>query len=152
MRTILVKPELRWMINRDFADVLRIEKEAFGKHAWTHQEFLEAAASRAVVCYVALIDGKVVGYLIRENEENRFNIINFAVDPKFRRQGVGTCLLDNVKQKLNAQRRSEIVLQVREKNLAAQLFFKNAGFLAKSVVKACYEDCDEDAYLMSYTL
>ena len=38
--------------------------------------------------------------------------------------------------KLSSQRRSRIVLEVRETNLAAQLFFRENGFRAVSVLRA----------------
>ena len=52
--------------------------------------------------------------------------------------------------KLSSQRRSRVVLEVRETNLAAQLFFRENGFRAVSVLRAYYEDTPEDAYLMQY--
>ena len=39
---------------------------------------------------------------------------------------------------------------VRETNLSAQLFFRNVGFRATTVLKDFYDDTTEDAYLMSY--
>ena len=52
--------------------------------------------------------------------------------------------------KLSPQRRTKILLEVRETNLAAQLFFRNVGFRATSVLRDFYDDTTEDAYLMSY--
>ena len=54
--------------------------------------------------------------------------------------------------KLSQQRRREIVLEVRETNLSAQLFFANAGFRALSVLRNHYDDTLEDAYYMRYSL
>ena len=42
------------------------------------------------------------------------------------------------------------MLEVRETNLDAQLFFKQIGFRAVSVLRDFYDDSDEDAYLMQY--
>ena len=39
---------------------------------------------------------------------------------------------------------------MRETNLSAQLFFKQAGFYATTVLRAYYEDSPEDAYVMQY--
>jgi ribosomal-protein-alanine N-acetyltransferase len=44
------------------------------------------------------------------------------------------------------------VLEVRETNLPAQLFFRSLGFRATSVLKDFYRDSTEDAYLMQYVL
>jgi ribosomal-protein-alanine N-acetyltransferase len=52
--------------------------------------------------------------------------------------------------KLSSQRRARITLEVRETNLAAQLFFKQSGFRATNVLRAFYEDSPEDAYLMQF--
>ena len=48
------------------------------------------------------------------------------------------------------QRRTRIQLEVRETTLAAQLFFKNLGFRAISLLREFYEDSPEDAYLMQF--
>ena len=50
--------------------------------------------------------------------------------------------------KLSHQRRNRIMLEVRETNLAAQLFFRSLGFRATSVLRDFYDDSVEDAYLM----
>ena len=42
------------------------------------------------------------------------------------------------------------MLEVRETNLPAQLFFRAHGFRAVSVLRDFYEDTAEDAYLMQY--
>jgi ribosomal-protein-alanine N-acetyltransferase len=42
------------------------------------------------------------------------------------------------------------MLEVRETNLAAQLFFKSMGFKAITVLHEFYEDTPEDAYLMQF--
>ena len=52
--------------------------------------------------------------------------------------------------KLSQQRRNRIVLEIRETNLAAQMFFKNLGFKAVSVLRDYYDDTVEDAYVMQY--
>ena len=52
--------------------------------------------------------------------------------------------------KLSNQRRTRIVLEVRETNLAAQVFFRSMGFRAVSVLRDFYDDTTEDAYLMQY--
>ena len=43
-----------------------------------------------------------------------------------------------------------MTLEVRETNLAAQLFFRTQGFRAVSVLRSYYDDTPEDAYVMSY--
>ncbi|MCA9081140.1 MAG: ribosomal-protein-alanine N-acetyltransferase RimI, partial [Planctomycetaceae bacterium] len=48
--------------------------------------------------------------------------------------------------------RNEILLEVRERNLDAQLFFRNQGFRAISVLRCHYDDTEEDAYILRYRM
>ena len=51
---------------------------------------------------------------------------------------------------VRSNRRNRIVLEVRETNLSAQLFFRQLGFRATGVLKGFYEDTPEDAFLMQF--
>jgi len=82
--------------------------------------------------------------------KNRIQVLNFAACPEYRRRGVGTQMMAKLIGKLSAQRRNRIALEVRETNLPAQLFFRQCGFRAVSVLRGFYEDTPEDAYLMQY--
>jgi ribosomal-protein-alanine N-acetyltransferase len=99
---------------------------------------------------VAEHDERVVGFMIYELHKNRLHILNFAVHSDFRRRGVATGMIRKLVGKLSPQRRNRILLEIRETNLAAQLFFREAGFRAISVLREFYEDSPEDAYLMQY--
>jgi ribosomal-protein-alanine N-acetyltransferase len=68
-----------------------------------------------------------------------------------RRRGIGRQMIDKLLGKLSSQRRTRITLEVRETNLAAQLFFRQNGFKATSVLHDFYDDSPEDAYLMQYS-
>jgi ribosomal-protein-alanine N-acetyltransferase len=61
-------------------------------------------------------------------------------------------MMDKLVAKLSPERRDKIVLEVRERNLPAQLFFRSLGYRATSVLKDFYQDTTEDAYLMQYVL
>ena len=80
------------------------------------------------------------------------NILNFAVGEEARRSQVGTQMVQKLVDKLSQQRRNEIILEVRETNLSAQLFFSNHGFRAISILRGHYDDTTEDAYVMRYRL
>ncbi len=99
---------------------------------------------------VAEIDDTIVGYMIYELHQNRLHILNFAVHPNHRHQGVGRSMVEKLVGKLSPDRRNRIMLEVRETNLDAQLFFKAMEFRAVKVVRDFYEDTTEDAYVMQY--
>ena len=76
--------------------------------------------------------------------------MNFAVNPEYRRKNVGNQMVNKLVNKLSHQRRNRILLEVRETNLSAQMFFAKAGFRAVSVLRDFYDDTTEDAYLMEH--
>lgn len=140
---------IRWMIRRDMAEVQTIERENF-EFPWCERDFIRCLRTRNCVGMVAEFGERVVGFFIYELHKTRVHVLNFAVDPEFRRLGVGRQMVAKLVAKLGAERRVRITLEVRETNLAAQLFFRSAGFRAVSVLRAYYEDSPEDAYLMQY--
>jgi ribosomal-protein-alanine N-acetyltransferase len=143
------KVHIRWMIRRDMQEVLAIENGSF-EFPWHEEDFLRCLRQRNCIGMVADQDDRVVGFMIYELHKSRLHILNFAVSAQARRQGVGSQMVEKLVGKLSSQRRSRILLEVRETNLAAQLFFRENGFRALSVLRDFYEDTPEDAYLMQY--
>jgi len=92
----------------------------------------------------------VVGFMIYELHKTRLHVLNFAVNPELRRRGIGRQMIDKLIGKLSSQRRTRISLEVRETNLAAQVFFRSSGFKATNVLHDFYDDSPEDAYLMQF--
>ncbi|MGH7199805.1 MAG: ribosomal protein S18-alanine N-acetyltransferase [Planctomycetaceae bacterium] len=132
-------------------EVLDIERHSF-EHAWTEEDFLSCLRQRNCIGMVAEHNHEIVGFMIYELHKSRLRILNFAVAPPLRRRGVGLQMVQRLVDKLSQQRRSEIVLEVRETNLDAQLFFQSQGFRAVRVLRGHYDDTEEDAYVMHYLL
>ena len=144
-----VKIHIRWMIRRDMAEVIAIETESF-EFPWSEDDFVRCLRQRNCIGMVAEMDDQVVGFMIYELHKNRLHILNFAVADRYRRLGIGTQMVSKLAGKLSDQRRNRILLEIRETNLPAQLFFRHSGFRAVSVLKEFYEDTPEDAYLMQF--
>lgn len=144
-----ISVHIRWMIRRDMPEVLDIETCNF-EFPWSEEDFIKCLRQRNCIGMVAEHDEQVVGFMIYELHKNRLHILNFAVHPDFARRGVGAQMVDKLIGKLSNQRRNRILLEVRETNLAAQLFFRSLGFRAISVLRDYYDDTTEDAYLMQY--
>jgi ribosomal-protein-alanine N-acetyltransferase len=144
-----VRVHIRWMIRRDMAEVLDIERVSF-EFPWFEEDFIRCLRQRNCIGMVAEHGERVVGFMIYELHKTRLHILNFAVAPEFRRRGVGRQMIEKLVGKLSSQRRTRITLEVRETNLPAQLFFKSALFRAVTVLRAYYEDSPEDAYLMQF--
>lgn len=141
--------QIRWMIRRDMAEVLEIESEGF-EFPWCEDDFIRCLRQRNCIGMVAELDDCVVGFMIYELHKTRLHLLNFAVAKTLRRKDVGAQMLAKLIAKLSTQRRTRILLEVRETNLAAQLFFRQMNFRAVSVLRDFYEDTTEDAYLMQY--
>jgi ribosomal-protein-alanine N-acetyltransferase len=140
---------IRWMIRRDMPEVLAIEQAAF-EFPWSEDDFIRCLRQRNCIGMVAEHNERVVGFMIYELHKNRLHILNFSVHDQFRRRGVGTQMIRKLISKLAPQRRNRIMLEIRETNLGAQLFFRDLGFRAISLLRDFYEDTIEDAYLMQY--
>lgn len=139
--------QIRWMIRRDMPEVLEIERQSF-EFAWSEEDFLCCLRQRNCIGMVAERQERIAGFMIYELLKSQLHVLNFAVSPWARRQGVGAQMIEKLVNKLSQQRRQEICLEVRETNLAAQLFFRNQGLQAHSVLRGHYEDTEEDAYVM----
>ena len=151
MNVIEMETHIRWMIRRDMPEVLNIEAQSF-EFPWSEDDFIRCLRQRNCIGMVAECDEQVVGFMIYELNRNVLHVLNFAVRSDFRRRGLGTQMLDKLVGKLSQQRRTRIDLEVRESNLAAQLFFRRSGFRAITVLRDFYEDTTESAYVMSYAL
>ncbi len=144
-----INVHIRWMIRRDMAEVLEIEQNSF-EFPWSEEDFIRCLRQRNCIGMVAEYDERVVGFMIYELHKNQLHVLNFAVRPDARRRGVGVQMVNKLVGKLSQQRRNRIVLEIRETNLAAQLFFRNLDFRAVSVLRDYYDDTVEDAYVMQY--
>jgi ribosomal-protein-alanine N-acetyltransferase len=139
------------MIRRDMPEVLQTEQQSF-EQPWSEEDFLRCLRQRNCIGMVAEQGEKVVGFMVYELHKTKLHILNFAVFPGFRRKAIGAQMVAKLISKLSSHRRTRITLEIRETNLAAQLFFRTQGFLATRVLRNYYEDTGEDAYLMEYRL
>ncbi len=136
---------IRWMIRRDLPAVLNIEERCF-EYPWGEEDFIKTLRQRNCIGMVAERGDQVVGFMIYEIHKFRLHLISMAVDPGYSRQGIGRTMVEKLISKMSYQGRNRVMLEVRETNLPAQLFFKSMGFQAVGILNHFYDDCDEDAY------
>lgn len=144
-----INVHIRWMIRRDMTEVLDIEQASF-EFPWLEEDFLRCLRQRNCIGMVAEYDERVVGFMVYELHKDQLHVLNFSVRPDVRRRGIGEQMVNKLVGKLSRKGRNRIVLEIRETNLAAQMFFKNLGFKAVSVLRDYYDDTVEDAYVMQY--
>jgi len=144
-----INVHIRWMIRRDMPEVLGIENSSF-EFSWSEDDFIRCLRQRNCIGMVAEYDERVVGFMIYELHKDQLHVLNFAVRPDIRRRAVGRQMVEKLIGKLSQQRRTRVLLEIRETNLAAQVFFRNLGFMATTVLRDYYDDTTEDAYVMQY--
>lgn len=140
---------IRWLIRRDMPAVLAIETACF-EYPWTEDDFMRCLRNSNCIGMVAELDGDVDGFMIYELDRRSLHLLNFAVAPRRQRQSIGQLMIAKLKDKLNHQRRTRIIAEVRESNLDAQLFFRAMRFTATAVLSNYYPDCEEDAYQFAH--
>lgn len=144
-----LRVHIRSMMRRDMPEILDIESASF-EFPWSEEDFVRCLRQRNCIRMVAEHGDRVVGFMIYELHKTRLHILNFAVHPDFRGQRIGLRMVNKLVSKLSHQRRTRILLEVRERNLPTQMFFRSLKFRAISVLHDFYEDTVEDAYLMEY--
>ncbi len=97
---------------------------------------------------VAQENNRVVGYIIfwiRFEDEG--HIISIAVDRSYRRQDVGSKLVETSLEIFKKFKVKRIKLEVRVGNKGARKFYSKMGFKEEKIVEEYYEDL-EDAVIM----
>src|SRR4051812_49102587 len=127
LKQTLPQLHIRWMIRRDVPFVLDIETRCFRDAVWTEEDFLKVLRQRNVIGLVAEIPGRdeIAGFMLYELHPKYMWVQNFAVHPSCHRRGVGRQMVQKLVGKTSMHRRTSIRADVRETNLAAQLFFRS---------------------------
>lgn len=147
--TTLPAIHIRWMIRRDISSVLRIERQSFDA-PWDEDDFLRCLRRRNCIGMVVEQEECIVGSMMYELEKSHLHLLNFAVAPEVRLSYVGSQMVGKLISKLHTHRRPSVVLEVAERNLAGQLFFRANGFRATRVLHGWYAESGEHAYRMEY--
>ena len=143
---------IRWLIRRDLDRVLAIERASFAA-PWNIGDFYAVLKHRTVAGIVAeaAMSGLVVGYAVFDLRPDRIELINLAVAPDYRLRWIGKQLVRRLSDRLRG-RRNLIRARVSERNLGAQLFFRDQGFVATGIEREPYGEPDHDAYVMDFTI
>lgn len=147
-----MKIKLAPMTEDDIDEILEIEKLSFPS-PWSRRLFLDELANPNSHIVLARDDtDTILGFACFWIVADETHILNIAVHPKFRRQGVAKRLLTHVLEFAKDKGISYFALEVRNRNVAAIEFYKGFGFKAVGVRKGYYADTGEDAILMELEL
>lgn len=109
---------IRAASERDLPAIAEIQSAAAEASHWNPADYL------TFECYVAERNHVVVGFVVARPLAGECEILNLAVAPEERRQGVGRQLLSDVLRR----HPGEFFLEVRESNQTARQFYEVLGF------------------------
>lgn len=99
--------------------------------------------------WVAESDAGVVGLVVTGVAADEMEILNLAVEPDWRRRGVGTALVETALEHGRRSGAKRVFLEVRESNQAARGFYRRQGFAVAGRRPRYYRRPDEDAVVMA---
>jgi [ribosomal protein S18]-alanine N-acetyltransferase len=142
--------EIRRLAYPDLPQVIGIERRAFPT-PWSLAMFVLELSKTSGICLaaVSVADGarRLVGYLICSRYETVWHVMNVAVDPEHRREGVASALLGELYVRVD-DRQARYTLEVRRSNDAAIHLYEREGFRAAGMRRRYYQDNGEDALVM----
>ena len=139
----------RKMTLEDLAAVVELDQISFSL-PWPERSFrFELTDNIASRCWVAEVDGRVVGMVVGWMLVDEMHIATIATHPEFRRQGIARKMLSHTLLQAIDEGAQSSFLEVRESNLAAQEMYRQFGYQATGRRRRYYRDNDEDAILMN---
>ena len=116
----------------DLDKLCEIEKESFGKEAFTRSHIANLLDSCSVIGLAASVNGEIAGFIIALAETTRRmtigHIVTLDVSPRYRRKGIAEKLLQFVEVQLKEKGIGECRLEVREDNTAALNLYSKLGY------------------------
>lgn len=144
-------PTLRVMTADDLARVMEIERASFTT-PWTRATFLGLLSRPDSYLVVAEIEARVVAYAAFWQVLDQAELGDIAVDPEWRRRGLGALVLEHVMSQAAQQGVRELYLEVRESNRTAQRLYERYGFRIVGHRRNYYSGPREDARVLRVLL
>jgi [ribosomal protein S18]-alanine N-acetyltransferase len=136
------------MRRRHLRSVLKIEAQVYAR-PWSLSLFVSEMAMRTSrAYYVARINGILCGYAGLMVSEGDGHVTTLAVDPDWHRNKIGTRLLLMLARTAISRGASNLTLEVRVGNNAAQEMYRRFGFRPAGIRKNYYVETNEDALVM----
>ena len=136
----------------DVRAIFGIEKESFPT-PWSRWTFL-AELTQPISHFLVIgpappTPWKVWGYVVFWVVAEEMHLLNLAVRPDQRRQGIARVLLCEALEQSRAQGAKVAWLEVRPSNTAARTLYESFGFKEVGCRRGYYDDTKEDAILLA---
>jgi len=147
---------IRPAIHADIQAVFELNLASFAE-AWSHQALMDALDHGYEINVWHTTHGKLAAYYLGQDVLDEVHIMQLAVAPAFRRQGLGIQLTRYILDKKRREGMRHVWLEVRASNVAAQRLYTGLGFCISGTRKDYYTPRSagfsrEDALVMLYDL
>lgn len=140
MRIIKMQPE-------HVAFVAEMERQCFSD-PWSEKSVASELDNPLSLWLIAEVDGVVAGYVGSQTVLDSADMMNLAVSPSFRRQGIGERLVNCLTEALKEKRVKTLLLEVRVSNDPAKELYQKLGFEIVGKRPRYYEKPREDALIL----
>lgn len=139
--------DLRRLQLRDLTAIEKIERSAYPT-PWSRSMFAGELSKPSSICLGAFEDEILLGYLITSRYVDAWHVMNVAVAPHRRRQGIASTLLCRLFELTADDDRRGYTLEVRVSNTRAIALYEQLGFEQRGIRRGYYTDNREDALIM----
>lgn len=127
--------------------IAQLEKLCFSD-PWSESS-IASELSNPLSCWLVAVEGEqVAGYIGSQTVMGETDMMNVAVAPDYRRQGVGEKLILTLVDILKAQGSHWLMLEVRQSNAPARALYEKLGFSEVGRRKNYYRNPKEDALIL----
>jgi ribosomal-protein-alanine N-acetyltransferase len=141
--------QLRRLTPKDLEAIERIERRSYPT-PWSRSMFASELSKPSSISLGAFEaeTGELVGYLVISRYVDAWHVMNIAVAPERRREGIAVALFERLFELTAADGRRGYTLEVRISNEAAIKLYERLGFQSRGVRRGYYTDNREDALIM----
>ena len=138
---------IRKMQKSDIVAIAGLEKQCF-TDPWSEISVESELNNPLSYWLVAVVDGNVVAYIGSQSVLDSADMMNLAVLPAYRRQGIGEKLVAALQEQLQEKGSLSLALEVRVSNENAISLYKKMGFVQVGLRPNYYRNPKEDAYIL----
>ena len=139
--------DYKLMSQRHVAQVAALEKVCFSA-PWSEKSIASELSNPLSLWVVAVEGDKLVGYVGSQMVLGEADMMNLAVDPAYRRLGVGKSLVSTLVDMLKSKDVYCLTLEVRASNEQAINLYMGAGFSQVGRRPNYYSNPREDALIL----
>lgn len=124
-----------------------LERECFAD-PWSQQSIASELHNPLSLWLVAQEGQTLLGYVGSQTCLDETDMMNIAVSPASRRQGVARALIEALVSALRQRGSKQLTLEVRASNGPARQLYESLGFLQAGLRKNYYRNPKEDALIL----